>query len=75
MCGIKETLKFPQKLNVVYKDYLSNVFEWNACRTMINQAHRMLDLDALGDVCTIYLQPYVRAYQKMDKIVHDAYLI
>ena len=27
LCGIKEALKFPQKLNVVYKDYLGNVFE------------------------------------------------
>ena len=38
---------------------------------MIKQAHRMLDLDALGDVSPIYVQPYLRAYQEMDKIVKE----
>ena len=31
----------------------------------------MLDLDALGDVCPYCVQPYVRGYQEMDKIVHE----
>ena len=75
MGGIKEALRFPQKLNVVSKDYHGKLFEGNACRTMIKQAHRMLDndKDVLGDVSPIYVQPYVRAYQAMDKIVHKCF--
>ena len=41
--------------------------------SLIKQAHRMLDKDVLGDVSPIYVQPYVRAYQAMDKIVHKCF--
>ena len=59
MGGIKEALRFPQKLNVVSKGYHGKVFEGNACKTMIKQAHRMLDKGVLGDVlsmCSLMLE-------------------
>ncbi len=36
---------------------------------MLKQAHKMLDRDVLGDTSPILVQPYVRAYQDMDKLL------
>ena len=48
-------------------------FEGKACRDMLKQAHRMLDEDVLGDTSPILVQPYVRAYQAMDKLVNQCF--
>ena len=49
-------------------------FEGKACRDMLKQAHRMLDKDVLGDTSPILVQPYVRAYQAMDKLVRHCFV-
>ena len=45
--------------------------EEKACRDMLKQAYIMLDEDARGDTSPILVQPYVRAYQAMDKLVNQ----
>jgi hypothetical protein len=69
----KQALKFPQKINAVAKEYHGVQFEGKACRDMLKQAHRMLDEDVLGDTSPILVQPYVRAFQAMDKLVNHCF--
>ena len=69
----EQALKFPQKLGAVAKDYHGMIFEGRACRDMLKQAHKMLDADVLGDTSPILVQPYVRAYQAMDKLVNHCF--
>ena len=71
--GRTQALKFPQKINAVAKEYHGVQFEGKACRDMLKQAHKMLDKDVLGDTCPILVQPYVRAYQAMDKLVDHCF--
>ena len=69
----EQALKFPQKLGAVAKDYHGMIFEGRACRDMLKQAHKILDGDVLGDTSPILVQPYVRAYQAMDKLVNHCF--
>ena len=62
-----------QKINAVAKEYHGVQFEGKACRDMLKQAHRMLDEDVLGDTSPILVQPYVRAFQAMDKLVNHCF--
>ena len=49
-------------------------FEGKACRDMLNQPHRMLDEDVLGDTYKSNpCKPYVTAYQAFDKLVNQCF--
>ena len=72
--GRDQAVKFPQKFNAIAKDYHGVQFEGKACRDMLKQAHRMLDEDVLGDTNLILVQPFVRAYPAMDKLVSHCFV-
>ena len=71
--GRETALKFPKSLNLISQDYHGEVFEGNACREMLKKAQCIEKAEVLGLISPIIVQPYICAYQAMDKLVHACF--
>ena len=73
--GEEKALLWPQKLNLIGKNYHGRVFEGNTCRKMLENADRLLDPEIYSTVGELELIPYVTAFKSMNKIVENCFSI
>ena len=71
--GREKALLWPLKLKLVAKNYQGEVFEGNACRKHLQESDKLLDPEIYEHVSPLKLQPYVAAFQTMNKIVHACF--
>ncbi|KAJ3662502.1 hypothetical protein Zmor_006848 [Zophobas morio] len=64
-------LSWPQRLGLVTKSYQGEIFEGNACRRLLKEADRILDLDT--DRAKLELVPIISALKAMNKVVEDCF--
>lgn len=70
LLGREKALIWPQKMNVVVKNYHGDSFEGNACRTLLKRADKLNDAEIYNEVGYFKIIPYIAAYKAMDKIVN-----
>ena len=49
------------------------MFEGNACRSLLKQAHLLKDPDVLGNVDEKVVEPYISLFETMDSIVSSCF--
>lgn len=73
LLGKTNALKFPQKLNLISKDYHGNTFEGNQCRVMLKEADKLMDNDIVRKVSIFQVIPYIETFKSMDKLVNACF--
>ena len=73
--GREKALLWPFKLKLVSKNYHGEVFEGNACRTLLREADKLVDKEIYVDVGPFAITPYVTAFKIMNKIVSSCFSI
>ncbi|KAJ3661516.1 hypothetical protein Zmor_005910 [Zophobas morio] len=71
LVGREVALSWPQRLGLVTKSYQGEIFEGNACRRLLKEADRILDLDT--DRAKLELVPIISALKAMNKVVEDCF--
>lgn len=71
LVGKDKALLWPQKLNLVAKNYHGDMFEGNACRKLLKEADKLVDAEITSD--PIMIQPYISAFKAMNKVVHGCF--
>ena len=66
--GKENAMKWPNKVNVVSALYHGEKFEGNGCRTLLKSTHILEDREVMG-IHPIIVQPFVAAFQALDKLV------
>lgn len=69
LVGKEKALLWPQKLNLVSKNYHGDAFEGNACRKLLKEADALEDPQIYEKVGIFKIKPYVGAFKAMNKIV------
>lgn len=67
--GREKALLWPHKLNIISKNYQGDLFEGNACRTLLKEADKLIDPDIYDHRGPLLLVPLVSAFKAMDKVV------
>lgn len=73
LVGREKALLWPTKLMLVAKNYQGEIFEGNACRKLLQQSDKLLDIEIYEHVGPFKIHPYVAAVKTMNKIVHDCF--
>lgn len=73
LLGRERALVWPKKLNLISKNYHGDIFEGNACRRLLKESDRLFDLDVLGNVMPIQIQPFVSVFKSMNKVVESCF--
>lgn len=73
LVGREKALLWPEKLDVVSKEYHGELFEGNHCRKLLKAAHKLLDPEIYDKVGYYKLVPYVQAFQTMNEIVSQCF--
>lgn len=61
LLGREKALIWPEKLNLVSKNYHGDAFEGNACRTLLKEADKLEDPEIYKDVGIFKVIPYISA--------------
>lgn len=70
LVGRKKALLWPLKLKLVPKNYQGDIFEGNACRSLLKEADKLLDPEIYENLGPLRLVPFVTAFKAMDRIVN-----
>lgn len=70
LLGKDTAFLWPKKLNIISKNYHGELFEGNACRKLLKEAHELNDSEIYRNVGYFAIVPYINAFKAMDKIVH-----
>jgi len=71
--GRDQALTWPIKLNVISKDYHGNIFEGNACKTLLQNSDLLLSKDVLQEKNPLALVPFVSAFKAMNCVVENCF--
>lgn len=69
LIGREKALIWPRKLNLIQKSYHGEVFEGNACRTLLKNADLLNDSEIYENVGLLQLVPYINVVKAMNKLV------
>lgn len=73
LLGEEKALLWPQKLNLVVKNYHGRQFEGNACRELLKSADKLNDPEIYEKVGFFKVLPFINAFKEMNKIVHASF--
>ena len=64
-----KALLWPQKLNIIAKNYYGDIFEGNSCRQLLQESDTLDDPEIYSGVGKIALTPFISAFKAINKIV------
>lgn len=73
LIGRDTALLWPKNLNIISQQYHGEVFEGNACRTLLREADRLNNPVFYENVGLFKLMPFISAFKAMDKVVTSSF--